>query len=79
MRKYDIKSTLLYALGRAIETEDDFEVQLQLEDLEDKLTRAYRKVEEKKLSKMLGLDVPPMELKVPYIKPKNMQSEKEIG
>lgn len=35
---YDIKSTILYALGRAIETEEDFEVKLQLEDLEEKLT-----------------------------------------
>ena len=53
MKKYHIKSTILYAIGRAIETEDDPEVKEQLEDLEEKITVAYRKVEEKKILAML--------------------------
>ena len=38
MNKYDPASTLIYAIGRAIETEDDDLVREQLEDLEDRLT-----------------------------------------
>ena len=53
MKKYHIKSAVLYAIGRAIETEDDDEVRLQLEDLEEKMTVAYRKIEDKKLLAML--------------------------
>lgn len=53
MKKYHIKSTVLYAIGRAIETEDDPEVKEQLENLEEKMTIAYRKVEEKKILAML--------------------------
>ena len=53
MKKYHIKSTVLYAIGRAIETEDDPEVREQLEDLEEKITVAYRKVEDKKIMQIL--------------------------
>lgn len=53
MKKYNIKSAVLYAIGRAIETEDDDEVRLQLEDLEEKMTVAYRKVEDRKILAML--------------------------
>ena len=53
MKKYHIKSAVLYAIGRAIETEDDDEVRLQLEDLERKITIAYRKIEDKELLAML--------------------------
>lgn len=37
MKKYDTFSTLMYALGKAIEVEDDPEVKEQLEDLEENL------------------------------------------
>lgn len=53
MKKYHIKSTILYAIGRAIETEDDPEVREQLEDLEEKITVAYRRVEDKKIMRIL--------------------------
>jgi microsomal dipeptidase-like Zn-dependent dipeptidase len=38
MKSYDTKSTILYALGIAIQNEDDKTVKDQLEDLEDKFT-----------------------------------------
>lgn len=42
MKKYDPFSTTLYAIGRAIEVEDDPEVKEQLEDFEEKLTKRIR-------------------------------------
>jgi hypothetical protein len=36
--QYDIKSTIIYALGVAIENEDDEKVKAQLEDLEQSVT-----------------------------------------
>lgn len=41
--QYDIKSTVLYALGVAIENEDDSTVKAQLEDLEQKVTDGHVK------------------------------------
>lgn len=53
MKKYDRFSTLMYAIGRAIETEDDEEVREQLEDLEEKMGTSIRIVNERKIMKML--------------------------
>ena len=53
MKKYHIKSTILYAIGRAIETEDDPEVREQLEHLEERLTDQIRIQRDKKLLEIL--------------------------
>lgn len=54
MKKYDNFSTLMYAIGRAIETEDDENVKEQLEDLEEKMGRSIRIVEERKVQEILS-------------------------
>ncbi len=54
MKKYDSFSTILYAIGRAIETEDDAEVKEQLEDLEERLTVKMRKIRELKVREILN-------------------------
>lgn len=43
--KYDIKSTLLYALGMTINNEDDPKVKEEMEDLEEKITTGEIKFE----------------------------------
>lgn len=53
MIEYDRLSTVLYAIGRAIDTEDDPVVKEQLEDLEEKMTRSVRIVRNRKLLKVL--------------------------
>lgn len=54
MKKYDRFSTLMYAIGRAIETEDDEEVREQLEDLEEKMGTSIRIVSERKVREILN-------------------------
>ena len=53
MKKYSATSTTLYAIGRAIETEDDPEVKEQLEHLEERLTDQIRIQRDKKILAML--------------------------
>lgn len=53
MKKYSATSTTLYAIGRAIETEDDPEVKEQLEHLEERLTDQIRIQRDKKILEML--------------------------
>lgn len=54
MKKYDRFSTLMYAIGRAIEIEDDPEVREQLEDLEEKMATSIRIVSERKVKEILS-------------------------
>lgn len=54
MKKYDSFSTLMYALGVAIENEDDPEVKEQLEDLEERLPAKMRKIRELKVQEILS-------------------------
>ena len=54
VKKYDRFSTLMYAIGRAIETEDDEEVREQLEDLEEKMGTSIRIVSERKVREILN-------------------------
>jgi len=42
VKRYDPFSTMMYALGRAIESEDDPVVKAQMEDLEEKITLKLR-------------------------------------
>lgn len=53
MKRYSATSTTLYAIGRAIEVEDDPEVKLQLEDLEERLTIQFRVQRDKKVKEIL--------------------------
>lgn len=52
MKKYSPTSTTLYAIGRAIEVEDDPEVKEQLEHLEERLTTQIRIQRDKKLKEI---------------------------
>lgn len=54
MKKYSATSTTLYAIGRAIEVEDDPEVKEQLEHLEERLTDQIRIQRELKVAEILS-------------------------
>lgn len=54
VKKYDPISTMMYALGRAIEEEDDPEVRAQMEDLEEKMSVKLRERSEKAVKEILS-------------------------
>lgn len=56
MGNYDIRSTLIYAVGKAIETEEDILVREQLEDLEDKMAIVMRRMDENKVKEMFNIE-----------------------
>lgn len=52
MDKYDPFSTIMYALGVAIEHEEDFKVRKQLEHLEEKLPTKIREIRKRNISEI---------------------------
>jgi hypothetical protein len=54
VKRYDPISTMMYALGRAIEEEDDPVVKAQMEDLEERMTVKLRERSEAIVKEILS-------------------------